>query len=54
MPEGESREIIVGHSLQNRLLLVCFVESEGLVRVITVRSATVKERKDYEKGTLTS
>jgi uncharacterized DUF497 family protein len=31
-------------------LLVCFVEREGLVRLISARPATVKERKDYEKG----
>ncbi len=50
--EEESREIIVGHSSQNRLLLVCFVERQGSVRLISARPATVKERKDYEKGTL--
>jgi len=48
--EEEPREIIVGHSFQNRLLLVCFVEREKSIRVISARPATVKERKDYEKG----
>ena len=48
--EGERREIIVGHSSEHRLLLVCFVERESLVRLISARPATVKERKDYEKG----
>jgi uncharacterized DUF497 family protein len=47
---GEHREIIVGHSFQNRLLLVCFVERDGSVRLISARPATVKERRDYEKG----
>jgi uncharacterized DUF497 family protein len=42
--EGELREIIVGHSSQNRLLLVCFVERENSVRLISARLATVKER----------
>jgi uncharacterized DUF497 family protein len=31
-------------------LLVCFVEQEGLVRLISARLATEKERIDYEKG----
>jgi uncharacterized protein len=48
----EHREIIVGHSSQNRLLLVCFVERQGLVRLISARPATVKERKDYEENIL--
>jgi uncharacterized DUF497 family protein len=48
--EGEPREIIVGHSFENRLLLVCFVEHEHSVRIISARPATAKERKDYEKG----
>jgi uncharacterized DUF497 family protein len=49
--EGELREIIVGHSSQGRLLLVCFVERRGSVRIISARTATVEERKDYEEGT---
>jgi uncharacterized protein len=48
--EEEPREIIVGHSVENRLLLVCFVEHERAVRIISARLATAKERKDYEKG----
>jgi uncharacterized DUF497 family protein len=48
--EGEPREIIVGHSFENRLLLVCFVEHDLTVRIISARLATAKERKDYEKG----
>jgi len=47
---AEHREILVGHSSQDRLLLVCFVEREGLVRLISARLATDKERIDYEKG----
>jgi len=45
----ELREIIVGHSNANRLLLVCFTERvPGLIRVISARRATRRERKDYE------
>ena len=50
--EDELREIIVGHSSQHRLLLICFVERKDLVRLISARPATLKERKDYEKGIL--
>ena len=45
----EPREIIVGHSNANRLLLVCFTErAPGLIQVINARRATRRERKDYE------
>ena len=48
----EVREIIIGHSIIHRLLLVCFTErSEDLVRLHSARLATKKERKDYEKNT---
>jgi len=40
----------VGHSFQDRLLLVCFVEREGSVRLISARLATEQERIDYEEG----
>ena len=49
---GEQREIIIGHSAQNRLLLVCFTEkSKGVIRIFSSRLATRKERKDYEQST---
>ena len=48
----EPREIIIGHSLTDRLLLVSFVErTEGVLRIISARLATKKERMDYEEGT---
>ena len=49
---GEQREIIIGHSRQNRLLLVAFTERFGNVRIISVRLATRQERKDYEQNAL--
>ncbi len=46
----ERREIIVGLSLVNRLILVCFTEREdGRVRVFSARPLTAKEQKDYEE-----
>ena len=44
----EVREIIIGHSVSNRLLLVSFTERSGTIRIISARQATRKERKDYE------
>ena len=40
---GERREIIIGHSVQNRLLLVCFTEkSKGVIRIFSSRLATLE------------
>lgn len=48
----EIREIIIGHSILERLLLVSFTErGEDTVRIISARKATKRERKDYEQGT---
>ena len=48
----EHREIIIGHSILNRLILVCFTErSEDVVRIFSARLATRKEREDYEENT---
>ncbi len=47
----ERREIIIGHSLNQRLLLVSFTErSNEIIRIISARSVTRKERNDYEKN----
>ena len=48
---GERREIIIGHDGKNRLLLVCFTERSQVIRIISARLATKKERQDYEKYT---
>jgi len=52
-PVKERREIIIGHSLQERLLVVCFTEREGTIRIINARKATDNEREDYEEGLTT-
>jgi len=48
--QGEAREILIGHSANNRLLLVRFVERQGAIRIISARQATKKERKDSMKN----
>jgi uncharacterized protein len=48
--EQEEREIIIGHSANDRLLLVFFTEREYAIRIISARNATKKERDEYEKN----
>ncbi len=48
--EKEQREIIVGHSAENRLLLVSFTERAGAIQIISARRATKRERRDYEEN----
>jgi uncharacterized DUF497 family protein len=45
----ERREIIIGHSVQQRLILVCFTVRGSRIRIISARKATRLERKDYEE-----
>lgn len=46
----EFREIIIGHSIRNRLVIVSFTErAPDVIRIISARPATGKEVKDYEK-----
>lgn len=47
---SEPREIIVGHSEKQRLLLVSFTERAPRVRIIGARKATKRERQDYEQS----
>jgi hypothetical protein len=47
----EVREIIIGHSSQNRLLLVSFTErGRDVIRIISARVATRNERKCHEEN----
>jgi uncharacterized DUF497 family protein len=48
----ESREIVIGHSSEDRLLLVCFTERGYVFRITSARKATRKERNDYEENAL--
>lgn len=45
----EKRNIIVGHSSENRFLIVSFTEKENdIIRIISAREVTPKERRKYE------
>jgi uncharacterized DUF497 family protein len=46
----ERREILVGHSEKERLLLVSFVNLGEILRLLSARRATRQERKDYEEN----
>lgn len=48
----EEREILIGHSSEDRLLLICFTERRDAIRIISARKATRKERHEYEENTL--
>ncbi|MDF5716023.1 MAG: BrnT family toxin [Rhizonema sp. NSF051] len=41
----------MGHDDHNRLLLVVFTERNQIIRIISARLATKKERQDYEEYT---
>jgi uncharacterized DUF497 family protein len=45
----ENRFIIMGESIENKLLVVSFVERPPAIRLITARKATRAERKNYEE-----
>jgi len=48
--KNERREVIIGYSINNRLLVVCFTEWPGeRIRIISARQPTAKELKAYEE-----
>lgn len=48
---GEIRGLILGHSVQGKLLMVSFTEREpDSIRIISARLAAPKEMKDYEEN----
>lgn len=47
---GEFRFLSLGRSEAGRLLVVAYTEREERTRIISVRVATPKERRDYESG----
>lgn len=50
--DDELREWIIGYSNRNRLILAVFVERKPkLIRIITARKPTSRERTIYEEAT---
>lgn len=46
----ERRELIIGHSVRQRLLIVSFTDRGRRTRLIGAREATAHERRDYEQN----
>ena len=46
----ERRELIIGHSTEQRLLVVSFTDWGRRIRLISARQATTRERRDYEQN----
>jgi uncharacterized DUF497 family protein len=46
---GEERFVLIGHSERRRLVVVAHVERGDLIRIISARLATRRERKTYEE-----
>ena len=45
----EPRELIIGHSAKQRLVVVSFMDRGRRTRIISARQATARERRDYEQ-----
>jgi uncharacterized protein len=46
--DGENRFVTIGADCFNRILVVVYTYRKGNIRLISVRSATRKERQSYE------
>jgi hypothetical protein len=46
----EQREIIIGHSSKGQLMVRCFTAQDESVRIFSARTATRREREDYEEN----
>jgi len=44
----EYRELIIGYSTRNRLLIVSFTERDDVIRIISARKADAGEQRAYE------
>jgi len=49
-PAREQRFFSVGETRSGRLLTVGHTDEDDVVRIITARDATARERRDYEDG----
>ncbi len=49
---GEERLWIIGMSNKKRLLIVCFTERGEIIRLISARKASKRERNQYEEDNI--
>ena len=47
--DDETRNIAVGFSRENRLLVVCYTNRSQLPRIISARPATAQEKRNHER-----
>lgn len=47
--ESEERFVVMGESIEGRLLVVVHTERRNNIRIISARKAVSRERKTYEK-----
>ena len=47
---SEHRYILLGQSVQGRLLFISYMERDEVIRLISAREATSSERKSYEQN----
>jgi uncharacterized DUF497 family protein len=47
--DEEHRELMIGYSRRNRLLIVSFTERADVIRIISARKADSHERSNYEQ-----
>jgi uncharacterized DUF497 family protein len=52
--QAEHRELLIGHSTRNHVLVVSFTERAHKIRIISARRATKRERHDYEENSKNS
>ena len=50
--DEDLREIIVGYSEENKLLIVSFAERNEIIRIISARKTTKRERKIHEDNSM--
>lgn len=48
--EGEQRLVLVGQCRSGRLLVVVHIDRGARIRLISARTATRKEKRDYEEA----
>jgi uncharacterized DUF497 family protein len=48
--DDEHRQILIGNSYQNRLLVIVHTERRDKIRIISARKATKHERNQYEEN----
>lgn len=48
--DEEDRQILIGNSYKNRLLVIVHAERKDKIRIISARKATKNEKRQYEEN----